>query len=478
MPGTTRATSAPSAKPISGGVAAQSGATVDGELVKAYRKRRNWKRKDLARHAGITFQAVARLERNPCIVTTTTLCGLARALEVPIAALLSQDVELPERRGSHLAFPGLQSSMAELLDELREWDDPAQQLSALARQLAQARSERKARHDSLAKEEEILGRWLSLIASYESANWARMIKHADALVELAMELRRPHLAALARAYAVKARRNKATTQDKRKARERFDRIPETRDSFLILRLRGKLLIRDGRLQEAMRCFQDAHRIAKNQDDRDDCLYVLERAKLFRNLASCHMRLAHPPEYDPPPEPLSPDANEHLCKARDRLEQCAKAIPPLKQHCPQAHLVETMLLWGAKARLARLRREYSTATGNALKAEAVARAAGADYGLVKMRMMRLLCYCENNDHQKAQRLYARLEQERPNFTLPLEDAYRKILARHRQALTRRAPAKRSTRCPSKWPQVYRPVEDVTREEQEAILKFCVDQFQSP
>ncbi|SAL33570.1 DNA-binding protein [Caballeronia cordobensis] len=64
-----------------------------GFAVRQWRESRGWTQEQLAAHAGLNRTYVGEIERGSCIASIVTVEKLAQALEVPIARLLTTQLE-------------------------------------------------------------------------------------------------------------------------------------------------------------------------------------------------------------------------------------------------------------------------------------------------------------------------------------------------------------------------------------------------
>jgi transcriptional regulator with XRE-family HTH domain len=374
------------------------------------RKTRGWSRADIAKKSGVSIQNICRLEQSDKRVDTKTLGFLSDTLGVPASVLLGERTCDLSR---YVVNPCEEKALREFLDQLISFANKAELLERL-KQLIQVKTPKefmREQRTGILIIEEILGRWTSLILAYENADWEGMRQHAERLVEMAGELNRPQLAYLAHAYAAKAFRNIGTQAADKQAEFNIAQIPEDSTSFVVLRLRAKILSSKKEYEQAISFLRKGVELITQQRERNDYLYAVEKVKLFRNLARCHMELAweNTPE-NKPLRKLTANVNDHLDEARKYLGQASRSLKGIKIHSQRAYDVEKMLLHIAQARLAQKCGKYPEAIEKAYMAIGLAGAADAPYGKVKMLMFLVHCYSELGQLRQAYPLYLRLKAE--------------------------------------------------------------------
>ncbi|MGC9454937.1 MAG: helix-turn-helix domain-containing protein [Phycisphaerae bacterium] len=469
--------------PLSRGPAIGSG-SVDCYRLKQYRRQRGWTQATLAANSGVAVQAIRRLEQRSGPANTTTVCSLAKALAIPVGALLGE----PAFQIDSFSLPAnARQPLREFVRHLASSPEPAKILGQLSKSLPAISETPRRPSATIQQEEQVLGTWSSLMAAYGEPDWTMMRKRARRLIELGEQLGRPTLVAIGRIYSAKATRNMPGRSPEQAAWDELMSLPRPFESSLACRLAGKIYMRthpDSRTKlsendhstagssppKALRCYKAA--LDKLEEfpncERDDFLYWQEKTKLHRNIARAYMQIACGPEEEHSPGKLSRKQESKLREAQAHLTQAWKALSQLKKHANYDHEVEEVLLLAVSARLLRLFGKYRQAIARSVQAQTLAVARGADYVYIKMAILQLRCHCEMDDYAKASRLYSELRELRPNFTPSLERAFHKIKQKWESEIKKHAEAE-----PVQGPEVFRLRRRHSSELAEELLNATVE-----
>ena len=83
-----------------------------GAKIRLRRKQLGMSQKSLAEAVGVTFQQVQKYERSANRVSASTLARVARALEMPVAALFDNESDTAPNLFSAIAAPGAVDMLA------------------------------------------------------------------------------------------------------------------------------------------------------------------------------------------------------------------------------------------------------------------------------------------------------------------------------------------------------------------------------
>ena len=427
---------------------------IDSQRLKKLRLRMGWKPIHLANKSGVSIQTICRLEQASEVTDTSTLVALAKTFNVPIGTLLGEKrLDLSQ----YSIQPEIEEALKPLLNQLFQTPDLPNVLGRLTEFLKTGSPEKLSSMDyNISTEEEILGRWTSLIVAYENAEWEKMFEHANTIIKLGTDLNRPYLESIGHAYAAKAHRNMGKDEDQEKAREELENIPVEINSAIVYRLNGKILAKRDELDEARDCFEKAEQLFKTQPSRNNYLYALEKTKTLRNLARCHTRIANPVDAEKTGRTLPENPTYHLDKAEKYLKETKKSLDELKNHCIRTWRIEEMLLQSARFHLAKVQGDYPKAIGHALKGLRLAKNAEANYGNAKMRMFLVHAYTELGEYENAFSLYSTLKANIFRFPAPLKKSYKDWVEPKREELDRWE----KEACKKEPPKAFRPVVTVS------------------
>jgi len=369
-----------------------------GDLLRKLRKDKKFTRKALAaRIKGVSLQTITRLELNEVVTNTNTLAKLANALEVPCGYLLGEELqhlqewalpgELSKRVGKFLdELLAAKSKPSDLLDSMRVFLN-TQKPKNVAGLVSEAR---------ISIEEEAFGLWLSIINAYNVGRWDMMIAKCRALTNVAEEMGRPYLAAIAHAYMAVAVRNKGEKEAAKKAEEELLNVfkGERFKSALTHRLVAKVYSRGQHLDKALEEFKKAEELMK-VSKRNDALSVHETTRLLRGIANTHVKLARSAKQHRDPS----SASSHLEQALHYIELCKEAVDTLAKELEKEAIIEKMLLTFCTARYYEVEGEYEKSTKYAKEALKRAEEMDLEYA-VRVRMFLCHAYIELGDKEEA------------------------------------------------------------------------------
>jgi len=316
---------------------------IDNQRLRNLRKKVDISQAKLAKNIGISLQGISRLERHPTVITTETLVRLARFFEVPCGYLLGEtEIELTK----YAADDQLAKKIRELLDRIVSVD--RRMLASTINDfmlLVEAKSKEPEQPGSIVYEEEIVGLWWSIISAYQRCDWRTMIGKSNRLIEMAGGLKRPYLVALGLSYKAKALRSLGAVSELQQAESILTRAEKDvgMESALIHRMRGKVLVRQKRFQDALEEYSIALKEVESSK-RNDALFHLEKTKLFRNLSTVHQRLAKESFKDGKMD----ERKKHLDEAMDFMGKCKESISHLAEHTREEAKTEEILLYSCEA----------------------------------------------------------------------------------------------------------------------------------
>jgi len=331
--------------------------------LKELRKKAGLSRHELFEKTGISVQTIARLEQNNVVTATDTLVKLADYFKRPYGYLLGEETPSLEK---YSLSPELKSILIKFLDKLMEAKSSPLELLDAVCVLIDAQAGQVGTRKGIEEEEEVLGLWWSIISAYEQSKWDTMIVKSKALICLAEALGRVHLAALGHAYTAKAVRNIAGEHAGENAEDELRKIPHEKEfqSALVFRMFGKIYSQAERLDEALKEYQKAESLMI-ESRRDDTLFLLERAKLLRNLSCVHRKLAEKAGESGDQEGKA----GHLEEARKYLERCGDSIGRFAKTIEHEAGIEKLLLtysWAWYYKVAGRREDAIDSAKQALK----------------------------------------------------------------------------------------------------------------
>ncbi len=337
---------------------------LDNEKLRELRKKRGLTQIGLEEAAEIDVQTISRLERSPCKASTETLVKLARFFDVPCGLLLGQaSADVVDYYEGQPEFVVQVNRFLRLLSEKAK-HQPSELLNVFCA-LLEADPERLISiPEAMLKEEKVFGLWWSILAAYEKADWVRMSVKAEELKQLAEELHRPFLVAVARAYKAQALCQMDTEAELVQAKGELDMVPKDSQLFesaLIYRLRAKVLRRQDKIREALEMCNEAKHIM-DKAGRDDVLFLLEKVKLMRYLGVLNSRVARQMG-----DEHGTAWQKHMMESNKYFEGCETAIKDLANELPREAKVEEMLLAFTKARDFEIHGQFEDAYDSAWRA---------------------------------------------------------------------------------------------------------------
>lgn len=360
---------------------------LDNKKLRELRKKRGLTQIGLEDAAEIDVQTISRLERSPCKASTETLVKLARYFDVPCGFLLGEaSADVVDYYEGQPEFIAQVNRFLRLLSEKAK-HQPSELLNVFCA-LLEADPERLISvPEAMLKEERVFGLWWSILAAYEKADWVRMSTKAEDLKQLAEELHRPFLVAVARAYKAQALCQMGTEAELVQAKGELDMVPKDSQLFesaVIYRLRAKVLRRQNKVREALEMCNKAKQIM-DKAGRDDVLFLFEKVKLMRYLGVLNSRVARQMGDDH-------DAawQKHMMEGNKYFEECETAIKDLEKELPREAKVEEMLLAFTKARHFEIYGQFKDAYDSALQALELAQENHDDdyYAEVKMFLVHI------------------------------------------------------------------------------------------
>lgn len=357
-----------------------------GDRLRTLREQMKLSREELATKADISLQTIARLELTNAVSGTDTLAKLANILKVPCGYLLGEEV----LNLSEFSIPGeFQKKVAGFLEKLMATRNPSQLLEGLSIFLSSQQPDRiegLLQTAGISEEEEVLGLWWSIVSAYQHGDWDTMIAKSQTLIDLAEGLGRPYLAALGHAYKAKAVRNKGGRDAIKKAEEELNEIlrAEKFQSALTCRLISKICSRQQNDLEALQWRKKSEELML-KSNRDDALFLFEKVKLFRGIASANVELARNAKKDN----IESAVSEHLAEADAYLKLCKDAISRLEKQLEREAKVERMLLAFCTARYLEVSGKAESAVKSAKEALELAAEVGQESYAVRIRMF--LCH---------------------------------------------------------------------------------------
>lgn len=340
---------------------------------------------------------------------TDKLLKLADFFKVPCGYLLGQDVlDLSQ----YNLGDELKKKVIAFLEKLTAAKNPLRLLEAIYVFLDTTEPDSIGTliaKQGICEEEEILGLWWSIVSAYQRGDWKTMINKSDALINIGEALGRPYLVALGHTYKAKAIRNQGGKEAVEKAEKELKQVLEGEryQSALTCRLIAKIYSRRQQQEKALEECIKAEKLM-NQGSRDDALFLLEKVKLLRNIASRNIELARKAKN----QNNEPGAAEHLERVENYLKSCRDAIDQLEKQLKEEANVERMLLVFCSARYFEVTGKTNASIKSAKEALELAEKLGQDDYAVRVRMFLCHIYVEQGDKDRAIHYYGSL--------MPLQD----------------------------------------------------------
>jgi len=310
---------------------------VDSKRLMRLRTEQNLSRRELASQAHVSLQTVARLELNRVVTTSNTLVKLAYFFGVPCGYLLGEDVTNTDEYGLN---EELQGSIRRFLEKLPLDADKASDLLDEICIFVGRKGSLLATKEGMSEEEEVLGLWWSIASAYQEGEWDTVISRSQELINIAEKLGRPFLAAIGHAYKAKGLRNKGGIRFLKNAEKELNEKLKGRkfQSAFTCRMIGKMYSREELYEEALRQYKKAETLM-SESSRRDALFVLERTKLFRNIATTHGWLARKAEQNN----NESEKNNHIGEAEKYIALCENSIKDLEKQVKRPADIERMML---------------------------------------------------------------------------------------------------------------------------------------
>lgn len=400
---------------------------IDREQLRQLRDVREWTQEDLAEKTSISVQTISRLERESHVTSTSVLAALAKAFSVPVGLLLGERVGQWSK-----SLPG---NTADALDQFLERlhtrsADVPKFLNSLTGLLARGTTVLTISESCVEKEEEILGIYASMIVCYETGRWQQMKDWSQTLIKKAQGLGRPCLAAVGHAYAAKALRN---IGDEEAAAAELNDLPEGAESFTLSRLRGKITQREDSTKDALHKAMEHYTRSQKLllgSQRGDLICLVEKMKLYRNTASCCLRLASEKE----------QPKQNLKRAKEAIDQAKKTLAELEGISPYAANKERSFLALKQAQLKEAEGSPEKAAQTALQAYAQAKKEQQKHQEAKVVMYLVHACCKAGYYKRAVTFYAELQKHKGRFTPPLLRMYDWWVQDHEEQLVEYWPNK--------------------------------------
>jgi transcriptional regulator with XRE-family HTH domain len=372
-----------------------------GSRLRKLRDKNDLSRKELAKRVGVSHQTIARLELKNEVAGTDTLGKLADFFKVPCGYLLGEDsLDL----GTYSIGDELMQKVVEFLDKIMgARNGPAPLLDSMC-MFIDSQYDKLGTKEGISEEEEVLGLWWSIVSAYSRGKWKVMIAKSEGLIRLAEALGRPNLAALGHAYKAKAIRNSGSKDAIKRAENEIRTLLEGEkfQSALTCRLIAKIYSRQKQPIKALDECLKAEKLME-ESDRDDALFLLEKVKLLRNIASRNVDLAREMKKDRKKSLVS----DYLLKADTYLKLCDGAISNLNKQLEMEAKTERMLIEFCRARYFDVSDNSDRAISCAEEVLKIARELDQESYAVRVRMFLCHIYVERVEKDKAIHYYGSL-----------------------------------------------------------------------